>query len=165
MLSKVTAKQGDNYNIAFKKQIRTRTIRIANYIIMALKITLKPKEKMILGKAVITNGPAKCEFMVENNVPILRQGDILSPEKADTPALRIYLAIQLMYVDEANMAGHQKLYWVLVNDFVAAAPSSLNLIDQINELILRENYYQALKLTQKLIDFEQEVIERVTKCS
>ncbi len=132
---------------------------------MALKITLRPNERMILGKAVITNGSGKCEFIVENNVPILRQSDILSPDRADTPALRIYLAIQLMYVDEAQIVVHQKSYWQLVEDFIAAAPSSLNLIDQINELILKENYYQALKLTQKLIDFEQEVIERVTKCS
>ena len=120
---------------------------------------------MILGKAVITNGPGKCEFIVENNVPILRQGDILSAERADTPALRIYLAIQLMYVDEAEIVAHQKVYWQLVKEFIEAAPSSLNLIDQINELILKENYYQALKLTRKLIDFEQEVIERVSKCS
>jgi flagellar biosynthesis repressor protein FlbT len=132
---------------------------------MALKITLKPNERMILGKAVITNGSGKCEFIVENNVPILRQSDILSPDRADTPALRIYLAIQLMYVDEAQIVVHQKSYWQLVEDFIAAAPSSLNLIDQINELILKENYYQALKLTQKLIEFEQEVIERVTKCT
>ncbi len=132
---------------------------------MALKITLKPNERMILGKAVITNGSGKCELIVENNVPILRQNDILSPDKADTPALRIYLAVQLMYVDEADIVVHQKLYWQLVRDFIAAAPSSLTLIDQINELILKENYYQALKLTQKLIDFEQEVIERVTECS
>jgi flagellar protein FlbT len=132
---------------------------------MALKITLKPNEKMILGKAVITNGSAKCEFMVENNVPILRQNNILSPDKADTPARRIYLSIQLMYVDEQKITDHQKLYWQFVRDFVAAAPSSLNLIAQINELILKDNYYQALKLTQKLIDFEQEVSERVTKCS
>jgi flagellar protein FlbT len=131
---------------------------------MALKITLKPNEKMILGKAVITNGSAKCDFMVENNVPILRQNDILSPDNANTPARRIYLAIQLMYVDEEQIAAHQKLYWQLVREFIAAAPSSLNLINQINELILKKKHYQALKTAQKLIDFEQEVIERVTKC-
>ena len=120
---------------------------------------------MILGQAVITNGPVKCEFIVENNVPILRQNDILSPEKANTPARRIYLAIQLMYVDIVHIAVHQKLYWQLVGEFVDAAPSSVYVIDQINELIIKEKYYQALKSAQRLIEFEQEVIERVTKCS
>jgi flagellar protein FlbT len=131
---------------------------------MTLKITLKPHEKMILGQAVIANGANKCEFIVENNVPILRQNDILSPEKADTPALRIYLAVQLMYVDQTNLSAHQKLYWQLVEEFLEAAPSSLHLIDRINELIFKEQYYQALKLAQKLVSYEQEVIERVTKC-
>ena len=120
---------------------------------------------MIIGKAVITNGAGKAEFIVENNVPILRQNDILSPERANTPALRIYLAIQLMYVDEARIADHHKLYWQLVNEFIAAAPSSLHVITRINELILKEKYYEALKAAQKLIDLEQEVIGRVTKCS
>jgi flagellar protein FlbT len=130
---------------------------------MALKITLKPHEKMILGTAVITNGPTKCEFVVENKITILRQNSIISPDEANSPAKRIYLAIQLMYVDSSQLSTHQKLYWRLVKDFIDAAPSSLGLVDQINELILNENYYGALKLAKKLIKFEQEVIERVTK--
>jgi len=132
---------------------------------MALKITLKPHEKMILGGAVIANGSTKCEFVVENTVTILRQNSILSLEDANTPASRIYLAIQLMYVDPAQLNTHQQLYWQLVKDFIKAAPSALGLIDQINELILNEKYYDALKLANKLIEFEQEVIESVTKCS
>ncbi len=131
---------------------------------MALKIILKPGEKMIVGGAVITNGANKCEFIVENNVPILRQNSILSPDRADTPARRIYLAIQLMYVDKPNIDTHQRLYWQLVQEFVQAAPSALGLIDEINELILKENHYHALKMAQKLCEFEQEVIQRVTKC-
>lgn len=132
---------------------------------MALKITLKPDEKMILGGAVITNGASKCEFVVENTVAILRQNSILSPDDANTPARRIYLAIQLMYIDPAQLHHHQQLYWALVNEFVKASPSSLGLLDQINELILTDKYYEALKLAKKLIEFEQEVIESVTKCS
>ena len=132
---------------------------------MALKITLKSHEKMILGGAVITNGPTKCEFVVENKVSILRQNNILSPEEAISPARRIYLAIQLMYVDPSQLDTHHKLYWHLVKEFIDAAPSSMGLMDRINEFIFNEQYYDALKLAKKLIDFEQEVIERVTECS
>ena len=132
---------------------------------MALKISLKSHEKMILGGAVITNGPTKCEFVVENKVSILRQNSIISPDEANSPAKKIYLAIQLMYVDSSQLNTHQKLYWQLVKDFVDAAPSSLELVDQINEFIFNEKYYEALKLAKQLIEFEQEVIERVTKRS
>jgi flagellar protein FlbT len=131
---------------------------------MALKITLKPHEKMILGGAVIRCGASKCQFTVENNVPILRQNSILSVENADSPARRIYLAIQMMYVDEAHIAQHQKIYWELVRQYLEAAPSTLELVDQTNELILTGDYYQALKSARRLIDYEQEVIERVTDC-
>lgn len=132
---------------------------------MALKITLKPNEKLIIGGAVLRNGPGKCEFIVENNVPILRQNSILSPKDADTPARRIYLAIQLMYVDRANIDTHLQLYWQLVREFIQAVPSSVALMDQINEWIYKDNHYHALQLAKNLIELEQEVIERVTTCS
>ena len=129
---------------------------------MALKITLKPGERMILGGAVLTNGSSgSCDLIVENKVPILRQKDILSEEKADSPCRRIYYAIQLMYIDENNLVTYHKNYWDLVKDLVRAAPSTVGLIDSINEHILQRRYYQALKLTKKLIEYEQEAIQRV----
>ena len=129
---------------------------------MALKITLKPQEKMILGGAVISNGnSAGCQLIIENKVPILREKDILSENDANTPSRQLYFIIQLMYIDEENLAIHQKNYWRLVNEIVKAAPSTVVWIDQINEEIVSGRYYQALKLVQKLIDYEQEVISRV----
>lgn len=129
---------------------------------MALKITLKPLEKMILGGAVISNGnKAGCELIIESKVPILREKDILSESEADTPCRQLYFIIQLMYIDEENRAAHQKNYWDLVNEILNAAPSMVELIDHINENIVSGRYYQALKLAKKLIDYEREVISRV----
>ena len=129
---------------------------------MALKITLKPQEKMILGGAVISNGNnAGCQLIIENKIPILREKDILIETDADTPCRRLYFVIQLMYIDEENLAIHQKNYWGLVNEIVKAAPSTVGWIDQINEEIVSGRCYQALKLAQKLIEYEQEAISRV----
>jgi flagellar biosynthesis repressor protein FlbT len=131
---------------------------------MALKITLKPGERMILGGAVLTNGSiTSCDLIIENKTPILRQKDILTEEKANSPCRRIYYAIQLMYIDESNLATYHQIYWDLVKDLVQAAPSTVALIDSINEHILQRRYYQALKLTKKLIEYEQEAVERVSK--
>ena len=128
---------------------------------MPLKITLKPYEKFILGRAVITNGDAKSVFVVENEVPILREKDILSLEAADTPCKKIYFAIQLMYVDNKNLPDHHKTFWELVKDVVEAAPSTKPILHDISENILNERYYQALKLTKKLIGYEREIINHV----
>ncbi len=126
---------------------------------MALKLTLKPGEKMILGGAVITNAGARCELIVENEVPVLRQKNIMNEKQADSPARRIYFVVQLMYVDEKNLATHHNLYWQLVREFIMAAPSAVPIIDVINEHIVNRDYYRALKAARKLINYEREAIE------
>ena len=128
---------------------------------MALKIVLKPHEKLIIGGAVIANGKTRSDFAVENNVPILREKDIMSLKDADSPCKKIYFVIQLMYVDEKNIADHHKTYWELVKAVVDAAPSRKPVLHEISESILHSRYYQALKLTRKLIDYEQEAINNV----
>lgn len=128
---------------------------------MALKIALKPKEKLIIGGGVITNGPVRSSFVIENSVPILRERNIMSLQEADSPCKRIYFTIQLMYIDEANLADHHRTYWNLVKDVAAAAPSRKLLLQQISEDILSSRYYQAMKLTRKLIAYEQEAIDHV----
>jgi flagellar protein FlbT len=128
---------------------------------MALKITLKPHEKFILGGAVIANGDAKSTFVLENDVPILREKDILTLQSADTPCKKIYFAIQLMYIDGKNLPEHHKIYWELVKDVAQAAPSTKPMLQEISNDILNDRHYQALKQTKKLIEYEREVINRV----
>ncbi len=127
---------------------------------MALKITLKPNEKMIVGGAVVTSGsPKNTHLIIENNVPVLRQKDILSEKDAISPCRQVYFLIQLMYIDEANLATHQQKYWNVVRLILEAAPKLIGHIDQINEYILGGRYYQALKLAGELIEYEQEVLK------
>ena len=129
---------------------------------MALKITLKPNERMIVGGAVVTNGNTKnTDLIIENNAPVLRQKDILSEKDATSPCSRIYFLIQLMYIDEENLIDHQPIYWNLVRELLDAVPRLAGHLDRINENILGGNFYQALKLAGKLIDYEQEVLKHV----
>jgi flagellar protein FlbT len=105
---------------------------------MALKITLKPGERMVIGGAVITNGnSSSCDLVIENKTPILRQKDILTEEKADSPCRRIYLAVQLMYIDEANLSTYHKVFWELAGDLVKAAPRTVGLVDAISATTTR----------------------------
>ena len=132
---------------------------------MPLKISLKPHERLIIGGAVITNSGTRSDLIVENKVPILRQKDILTEEQANSPCRRIYFVIQLMYIDDGELAKHHEIYWKKVRELLKAAPSMLPFIDQINEQILAGNHYKALKLAGKLIKYEQEVIDREQKSS
>ncbi len=114
---------------------------------------------MIIGGAVVTNGNTKnTDLIIENNVPVLRQKDILNEKEATTHCSRIYFMIQLMYIDEENLTTHQPNYWKLVRELLEAAPRLTGHIDEINENILGGKYYQALKLASELVHYEQEVL-------
>ena len=129
---------------------------------MALKITLKPNEKMILGGTVVVNGSSmSSDLIIEYKVPILRQKDILSEKDANSPSKRIYFAIQLMYIDDENRNIHQNIYLKLAKELVQAAPSTTGLIDKISEYILSDKYYLALKLAKNLIAYEEEALSCV----
>lgn len=130
---------------------------------MPLKLTLKPHEKVIIGGAVIQNGSATSHFCVENNVPVLRQNDILTREQATTPCRNIYMVVQLMYIDEGSSATLHPIYWELVKAVLEAAPSMKDLISQISQYILDGRYYQALKAARKLIQHEEELFRHVAK--
>jgi flagellar biosynthesis repressor protein FlbT len=125
---------------------------------MPLKVTLKPRERLILGGAVVRNGESAAHLLVENEVPILRERDILSESHANSPCRRIYFAIQLMYVDERNLAEHHRLYWLLVHDLLEAAPSTSRFATEINRFVVEGKYYQALKVGRRLIEYEQELL-------
>ena len=125
---------------------------------MSLKITLKPNERMIIGTAVVKNGNSTVNLYVENNVPLLREKDILGEADATTVCKRIYFAIQLMYVDSDNISVYQKAYEELTSAVLAAAPSTKDLVEQINESIAAAKYYPALKLARQLVEYEERVI-------
>jgi len=124
---------------------------------MALKVELKPGERIILGECVITNDDQRTRLYIEGDAPILREKDILTPKTANTPAKRIYLAIQLMYLSTEPPEDYSA-YFTLVQDLIRAAPSTLPFIDRMNNLILTNTYYKALKEAKALIAYEQELL-------
>jgi flagellar protein FlbT len=125
---------------------------------MALKIELKPGERIILGESVIINTDQRTRLLVEGHAPILREKDIMTPERADTPAKRVYLAVQLMYTAK-NPQVHHELYFGLVRDIVQAAPSMWPHIENINNQILMGQMYKALKDAKKLISYEKGLLD------
>jgi flagellar protein FlbT len=129
---------------------------------MALKVELKPGERFILGECVITNADQRTRLVIEGEAPILREKDIITAAQADTPAKRLYLAIQLMYTARDPRAHHD-VYFALMRDILQAAPSTWPYFESINNLILTGNLYKALKETKKLIEYETELVNHAKR--
>ncbi|MDC0196558.1 flagellar biosynthesis repressor FlbT [Gammaproteobacteria bacterium] len=132
---------------------------------MPLKLTLKPNEKVLIGTAVLTNAGSKAEIIIQNNVPVLREKDIITEEKADTIAKKIYFIVLNMYVDAKNESEYHTIYFRLINELMDIAPNTeiLALIMQISQNILEGEHYIALKTCKKLLNFELELMANVTE--
>ncbi len=129
---------------------------------MALKVELKPGERILIGDCVVTNGDQRTRFLLEGTSAILREKDIMTKTRADTPAKRLYLTVQLMYISDDPRQQHD-LYFAIMRDIVQAAPSAWAYIENINNHILTGDLYKALKQAKKLIDYEQELLAHA-KC-
>src|SRR5215472_18210074 len=128
---------------------------------MALKVELKPHERIIIGSCVITNTDQRARLLIDgDNIPILREKDIMTPETADTPAKLIYLAVQLMYISPGARASHGT-YFNLIRDMGTTVPSAWPTIEEINNQILNGDLYHALKQCKKLVAYEKTLLDQI----
>lgn len=125
---------------------------------MGLKVELKPGERFILGDCLVTNGDQRTRLLIEGQAPILREKDIMTPAQADSPAKRIYLAVQLMYTSR-DPAVHHETYFTLMRELVQAAPSAWAHVVDVSNHILAGEMYKALKSAKALIAYEKELLD------
>ena len=126
---------------------------------MSLKLNLKPRERIVIDRAIITNGNTSCKILIENKVPILRSKDIMRSQDAKTPCEKVYYIVQMMYLDSFGLESHHRNYWKLIKPILKASPSMLDIVGKISQLIAEENYYGALKKTMEMIKYEDSLLK------
>lgn len=126
---------------------------------MSLRVELKPFERIVIGGSVITNSDTKTAFLIDGDAPILREKDILTAETANTPVKRIYLCVQMMYL-ESDIPKYQELYFGFVKEVLHAVPSFRSPIESASNLILSGSLYKALKELRALIRREEQLLSR-----
>ena len=121
---------------------------------MPLKIELKRGERIILGEYDITSTERTRLVFHNDKVTILREKDILAPEQANTPAKRLYLSVQLMYVSK-NPGPQREEYTALSQSILHADASTGEYLETINRYIALNEMYKALKEAKRLIEHEE----------
>ena len=122
---------------------------------MALKLELKPDERVIIGDCVVTNRGPRTRLLIEGTAPILREKDIMTLARANSPARRLYLTVQDMYMSKRPQ-DHRSAYQRLAREILQSAPGAQPFLESINNRILTGELYKALKETGKLIAYERE---------
>ena len=112
------------------------------------------------GTAVTANGPGKTEFVVLNRVPVVRERDIITEEKADTVAKKLYVTILNMYINPAREKDFHGIYFVLMREMILIPVDAraVDLMVEMSQHILAGDHYRALKLCRQLIKFEAEAL-------
>jgi len=119
------------------------------------------------GELMIING-APIRFKTRSRIELAGQArflfgkQILTPSEANTPARRIYFALQAVYVgtDEERAAALVSAH-SLIEAFKAATTSPLarEILDRAMTLAREGSCYEALKLARRIIRHETAVFE------
>ncbi|HEY5409962.1 MAG TPA: flagellar biosynthesis repressor FlbT [Caulobacteraceae bacterium] len=123
---------------------------------MPLKLSLKPGEKFVLNGAVVQNGDRRGVLLLQNKASVLREKDIMQADEVTTPARRIYFPVMMMYLDEAGAVKYYNEFAQRLSEFMGVIQSQTVLVDCVNisRHAMAREYYKALMLCRKLIDYE-----------
>lgn len=128
---------------------------------MALVIHMKKDQRMIINGAVLENVSGRTvAIAIKNEASILRSEDVLTADAADTPARRVYFALQCAYLFPESQDEHLLNFRELLASYLQAAPSAGEIASRIIGAIEAGNFYGALKLARSLIEHETELLVR-----
>ena len=132
---------------------------------MPLKLSLKPGEKFVLNGAVVQNGDRRGVLVLQNKASVLREKDIMQADEVNTPARRIYFPVMMMYLDEAGASQYYDEFVRRLSEFMGAISNPEVLADcvTISKHCMAREYYKALMLCRKLIEYEDERLGNVPK--
>lgn len=131
---------------------------------MPLKLSLKPGEKFVLNGAVVQNGDRRGVLVLQNKASVLREKDIMQPDEATTPARRIYFPVMMMYLDEAGAERQYEEFATRLTEFMGVVRNPDVLADciAISKHVMAREYYKALMLSRKLIEYEDQRLGHVS---
>jgi flagellar protein FlbT len=131
---------------------------------MPLKLSLKPGEKFVLNGAVVQNGDRRSVLLLQNKASVLRERDIMQEDEVTSPARHIYFPVMMMYLDEPGAARYHDEFIRRLSEFmgVIANPEIVAECITISKHLLEREYYKALMLCRKLIEWEDERLRDVS---
>jgi len=122
-----------------------------------LRVELKPFERIVIGETVLVNSGTRTSFLIDGDAPILREKDTITPETANTPAKRLYLCVQTMYLKN-DIPRYRTAYQGFLRALRDACPGDRLTIDAANGLVSSGALYKALKEIRKLVKREDELL-------
>ena len=120
---------------------------------MPLRLELKPFERLIINGALLRNGERRSTFLIETQCKFLRESEIITESEADTACKQLHLTLTVIYLADDPAQGID-LFFRQATDLIRQYPAAATQIAAIAEQIEAGEYYRALKLSRKLVEWE-----------
>ena len=124
---------------------------------MALRIELKPQERLIINGALIRNGDRRSVFVIENQCKFLRESEIITETEADTAAKRLCVTLQFIYLADTPPEA-EDLFVRQATEILRASPSMAPYLLAIQDELSAQQYHRAIKRGRELIAYERELL-------
>ena len=98
---------------------------------------------------MLVNSGTRTSFLVEGDAPVLRESDTVTPETANTPAKRLYLCVQVMYLKN-EIPRYRIEYQRYLRCLRDSQPGDRLAINIIDSHVSGGALYKALKEIRKL---------------
>ena len=116
--------------------------------IVPLRVELKPFERIVIGETVLINSGTRTSFLIDGEAPILRERDTITAETANTPAKRLYLCVQTMYLKN-DIPRYRTAYQGFLRELRDANPGARLTIDAVNSSCFRRRALQGAQGNQE----------------
>jgi len=129
---------------------------------LALRLTLKPNEKIVINGCVIRNADRRQMLTIENHADIVRGVDLLAEDEAGTPVKNVYFFIQscllrpdirdeMVPVIQKDLARLVPIFHEEIGGHIFEAANHVSIGD----------YYKAMRALRPLIKYEQRLLDMI----
>lgn len=125
---------------------------------MPLRITLKPRERLIINGASIRNGDRSADIVFENHSKFLRGSEIILESEATTPCKKLCLLIQIIHLSESSEETEQLFFQQSVG-IMKIMPTAAPFLLEIQQYLTSNETHRAIKAARQLMFHEQEIID------
>lgn len=129
---------------------------------MALRLTLKPNEKIVINGCVIRNADRRQLLTIENHADIVRGVDLLDEGEAGTPVKTVYFFIQTALL---KPAVRKELVPVIQRELARLVPVfheeiGGHIFEAANHVSCSD-FYKAMRALRPLIKYEARLLEMI----
>lgn len=126
---------------------------------MALQLTLKPFERLVINGCVVRNSTRKSTIVIETKADVVRGQDLLSKKAAVTPVNQVYFLVQTALTDPALQ---DKLRKPIQQQLAALAttfgPPTVHNVFEAANFVSQGDFYKALRSLRPLMKREAEIL-------